>query len=165
MFTRTHVNTNYILKPIFACAAGLAALAAIGLAAGSAMAGTYHSAASDAWVAKAEQHISDNLTYPRFALRKNDQGITHLKLTPGSDGSFSNAVIQRSSGSRDLDREAMRVTKTLEPLSADMPGVGSVLVRIGFAIAGSESEAAKIRAKFQDMRDVRVEVLDIGASK
>jgi protein TonB len=50
----------------------------------------------------------DKPEYPRTSLRNEEEGTVNVKLVIGSDGNVVDAVVEKSSGSKDLDRATLK---------------------------------------------------------
>lgn len=77
--------------------------------------------------------------YPAQALRNNESGTVHLRITVGEDGKPSDVVIERSSRSRALDQAAVRAARrwTFRPAQRDgRPAEGTLSVPITFTLEG-----------------------------
>ena len=77
--------------------------------------------------------------YPVQALRNNESGTVHLRITVGEDGKASDVVIERSSRSRALDQAAVRAARrwTFRPAQRDgRPAEGTLSVPITFTLEG-----------------------------
>jgi protein TonB len=75
--------------------------------------------------------------YPAQALRNNESGTVHLRITVGEDGKPSEIVVERSSRSRALDRAAVQAVRrwTFRPAMQDgRPVAGELKVPIEFSI-------------------------------
>lgn len=46
--------------------------------------------------------------YPRSSLQNEEEGVVNVKLSIGADGNVLDAVVEKSSGFRDLDRATMK---------------------------------------------------------
>lgn len=166
MFTLSRTTSEHTFKPVIAFAAALVATTiALGAAAGPAMANPTRDAAVSHWMTDAEKQIDSTLTYPRSAIRNNEAGIAEIKLNVAADGSFQNPSLTKSTGNSSLDKEALRVAKTLAPLpDASASKVSAVMVRVGFAIVASPAQEQKFTAELHNSRSIKVEVLDQVAS-
>ena len=79
---------------------------------------------------KLQQHIADNLQYPKVALRKKIQGRVYVQFVIDIDGSIKG--IQTRGPHRLLEKEANRIISLLPPL---VPGRnGDEFVRVPFSI-------------------------------
>ncbi len=75
--------------------------------------------------------------YPAQALRNNESGTVHLRITVGEDGKPSEVVVERSSRSRALDQAAVRAARrwTFRPAQRDgRPIEGTLSVPITFTL-------------------------------
>ena len=59
------------------------------------------------------QYLSQNIRYPLIAKENKIQGRTLVSFIVEKDGKISNVQVLRSSGDMMLDREAMRVIRTM----------------------------------------------------
>jgi len=59
------------------------------------------------------QYLSQNIRYPLIAKENKIQGRTLVSFVVENDGKISNVQVLRSSGDMMLDREAMRVIRTM----------------------------------------------------
>ncbi|MDR1793074.1 MAG: energy transducer TonB [Bacteroidales bacterium] len=60
-----------------------------------------------------ENFLRKNLKYPRKALRQKAQGTVTVNFIIETDGSVTNVFVQKSSGNKELDNEAIRVVKMM----------------------------------------------------
>lgn len=77
--------------------------------------------------------------YPAQALRNNESGTVHLRITVGEDGKPSDVVVERSSRSRALDQAAVRAARKwkFRPAQRDgRPVEGTLAVPITFTLEG-----------------------------
>lgn len=56
---------------------------------------------------------ANNLKYPVIAQENGIQGTTRLELIVEQDGSLSNITVKKSSGDSSLDREALRLIRSM----------------------------------------------------
>ena len=57
--------------------------------------------------------ITENLKYPKQAIKKNIQGRAICQFFVETDGSITDVTIVRSSGNKSLDKAAIRVVKMM----------------------------------------------------
>jgi protein TonB len=77
--------------------------------------------------------------YPAQALRNNESGTVHLRITVGEDGKPNEVVVERSSRSRALDQAAVRAARKwkFRPAQRDGRAVeGTLAVPITFTLEG-----------------------------
>ncbi|SFT91824.1 protein TonB [Lishizhenia tianjinensis] len=58
-------------------------------------------------------YLMENTEYPKLAQQLGEEGKVYVKFVVERDGSLSNFEIIRSSGSKTLDAEALRVVKNM----------------------------------------------------
>lgn len=59
------------------------------------------------------KYLRDNMNYPRVCKKNKIQGKTYVHFIVGSDGTIRDVEVQRSSGDVYLDKEAVRVVKSM----------------------------------------------------
>ncbi len=82
---------------------------AAGLVAALAIATLSVPAVAQDWVNDVSRQIAATQTYPRSALIREDQGTVRIRVHIAGDGSIGNVEIIKESGSKILDREALRM--------------------------------------------------------
>lgn len=59
------------------------------------------------------QFYAENIKYPVIAQENGIQGTTQVELIVEQDGSLSNITVKKSSGDSSLDREALRLIRSM----------------------------------------------------
>ncbi len=59
------------------------------------------------------KYLRDNINYPRISRDNNSQGKTYVNFVVNTDGSIQDVEVMKSSGDVYLDKEAVRVVKTM----------------------------------------------------
>ena len=59
------------------------------------------------------KYLRDNIQYPRISRENNSQGKSYVNFVVNTDGSIQDVEIMKSSGDVYLDKEAVRVVKTM----------------------------------------------------
>jgi protein TonB len=76
------------------------------------------------YLAQIVAHVEKNLRYPRVSQSRREEGISMVRLTLDPNGKVLGATIERRSGHRALDEEAIAVIRRAEPFPippADAP--------------------------------------------
>jgi protein TonB len=79
----------------------------------------------DSWESRVLAQLNKYRRYPRIAMVQRKQGVPWIRFVMDRDGKVLSVRLERSSGSSDLDREALLLPKRADPLpkpSADKPG-------------------------------------------
>lgn len=109
----------------------LFALAAIG---GLALASTPLAAQSSQWNKKVTSLVADNFSYPRSAVVRGDEGRATVKVEVAPNGQVTAVTLAKSSGSRILDREAVRIVRKIGSLPSPPAGTKSISLPIEFKL-------------------------------
>lgn len=103
------------------------------------------------WSRGVGKQIDRNLRYPTSMVgRQADEGIVSVRFVCGEAGSPANLVIDRSSGSRALDRAAMRAIAQLNGLAPLPQSVGQnqrVIAMVMFAASQEEHDRQVVKVK------------------
>lgn len=59
------------------------------------------------------KYLRDNINYPRISRENNSQGKTYVNFVVNTDGSIQDVEVMKSAGDMYLDKEAVRVVKTM----------------------------------------------------
>lgn len=79
----------------------------------------------DTWEGRVLAQLNKYRRYPRIAIVQRKQGVPWIRFVMDRDGKVLSVRLERSSGSSDLDREALLLPKRAAPFpkpSADKPG-------------------------------------------
>ena len=60
-----------------------------------------------------KKYLSDNIKYPALAAEYGKQGTAIIQFVVNADGSISDVEVARSAGDSSLDKEAIRVVKSM----------------------------------------------------
>lgn len=60
-----------------------------------------------------KKYLSDNVRYPALAAEYGKQGTAIIQFVVNADGSISDVEVARSAGDSSLDKEAIRVVKSM----------------------------------------------------
>ena len=60
-----------------------------------------------------KKYLSDNIKYPALAVEYGKQGTAIIQFVVNADGSISDVEVARSAGDSSLDKEAIRVVKSM----------------------------------------------------
>jgi len=90
----------------------------------------------EAWTAKAQQEIAIKKHYPREAIQKGVEGKVRLRLAVAETGLVKGVEIVETSGSKLLDKEAMRLAMRIDNLPSLPSGLKehSFIVPIRFRL-------------------------------
>ena len=83
------------------------------------------SSGPDTWEGRVLARLNKYRRYPRIAMIQRKQGVPWIRFVMDRDGKVLSARLERSSGSSDLDREALSLPKRAAPLPkppAEKPG-------------------------------------------
>jgi len=72
--------------------------------------------AAETWEGKVLARLNDRRRYPRLAMARRQQGAPYIRFVIDREGHVLSAMLERSSGFSDLDREAVALPKRAEPL-------------------------------------------------
>ena len=78
------------------------------------------------------KYIAENLHYPAIAQKNGIQGKVVCQFIVNTDGSISDVVVVRSAGDPSLDKEAIRLIKSMPKWNPGM--LGDKLVRVKYSV-------------------------------
>ncbi len=79
--------------------------------------------------------LRDNIQYPRISRENNSQGKTYVNFVVNTDGSIQDVDVMKSSGDVYLDKEALRVVKTMPKWNPGKQAGKAVRVRFTLPVS------------------------------
>ena len=79
--------------------------------------------------------LRDNIQYPRISRENNSQGKTYVNFVVNTDGSIQDVEVMKSSGDVYLDKEAIRVVKTMPKWNPGKQAGKAVRVRFTLPVS------------------------------
>ncbi|MBQ8449690.1 MAG: energy transducer TonB [Bacteroidaceae bacterium] len=79
--------------------------------------------------------LRDNIQYPRISRENNSQGKTYVNFVVNTDGSIQDVEVMKSSGDVYLDKEALRVVKTMPKWNPGKQAGKAVRVRFTLPVS------------------------------
>lgn len=149
------MKTNYIKTGLVAAAAMAAAAMTTG-----AQAGGDHSLTS--WSEAAGKSVDKVMTYPRLALRKNEQGVTSFRVTVDRQGNVIDSDNLERANSALINSASRNVLKQADfpALPSDFEGEElTFALQLNYAIAGSSFEERALK------REGRVTGREVAAAR
>lgn len=82
---------------------------------------TVAATALNAWTSAVANRLNDTVRMPYRAMDDGVARVTHVRMVVGPSGTIDDVRVHKPSGSRRLDREAVRVARALETVP-ELPG-------------------------------------------
>lgn len=96
---------------------GLIAVTALGLM-GLSLPAVQAQEPLERWVNQSAGLVDKHMTYPHWAFRKGDTGVSYIRVTINQYGEILNSELIGKSGSRRLDRASLRTVKKIQNFPA-----------------------------------------------
>ena len=96
-----------------------------------------NAAAEQQWLGKLSAHLERRKRYPRTAMARKMEGVVQIRFLVAPDGTVLASEIVRSSGTPDLDGEALDLLRRASPVPPPPPEIKTlVTVPISFSLRG-----------------------------
>ena len=79
--------------------------------------------------------MKENMQYPGISRENNSQGKTYVNFVVNTDGSIQDVEVMKSSGDVYLDKEALRVVKTMPKWNPGKQAGKAVRVRFTLPVS------------------------------